>query len=199
MKNIPQAVIDEVASGRTIRYEVIEVYLSTPLFMTTAPHDIMVNTSSTAAATLFIANGGWLGWDNVKESSDFKSIQSNFKFNGAIPEISAAFRNERIVNKRIVAHKLYVSKESGRALIGEPIMIRGGYMQEYNRSVNETSGNSIINVKCSNLGSNIMNKNGVKTNTTSYQAKFGDSLFMDYASVSVPEIQWGLTAENNAD
>jgi hypothetical protein len=187
-RSLPAGALDVLTSRSFITCELIELELSTPLYLNSSQYDIVATTATSQGQQTFLAQGQFLNYSGVRETDEMRVNTVNVSFSGATNQFINIALNDRILHRPFRIYKVFINS-SNLALLTEPVMIYDGTI--VGATVEESSDNSIVTLQTANEFYDFERRNGRRTNTGSQQRFFPGDLGMDFSTKSISDIKWG--------
>lgn len=195
MKTFSDAVRGEFYRQNFIAVDLVELHLSTPLYLATGGISISYDsaTAPTAGTNSYTAQGDFLGFSGLSEDFDVRVGKFTIYLSAVGNNYVNKFVDQDFEGKRVVVYKAFLNYNN-LAIVGTPIMMFDGII--YNASITEKSNSCQINVECSSLFADFERTQGRKTNNNSnwfYQGVQYDTSMEKSGWVGQSEFKWGRT------
>tara|TARA_R110002012_G_C11476680_1_gene594580 strand:+ start:106 stop:732 length:627 start_codon:yes stop_codon:yes gene_type:complete len=164
----------------------------TMLQYNTGPIDLVVNTP-TSGTTLYVAQGDFINFGNLKETADL-SVQSFDVLFSAVDTttLSALVTSDaglkRISGRQAVFYRVVLGDDYSFSST-DVYMIFDGTIDGY--SITEDENTSTLSITCSNNFAKFDSINGRKTNPASQNVRFPNDRGFEFASALKQDIRWG--------
>lgn len=203
MKSISNTVRNEFYRQNFIAVDLIEIHLSTPLYLASGGIDIPYdsNTAPTSGTNSYSAQGDFISFTGMAEDFDVKVGKFNISLSGVgnnyiekFIDVSTNVQNKiGYEGARVVAYKAFLNYND-MTIAGTPLMLFDG--QIFNVTIQETAKTCAINVECASLFSDFERTAGRKTNNNSnwlFQGVQYDTSMEQSGYVGSTEYKWGKT------
>ncbi len=137
----------------------------------------------------YVANGHFLQFDGVEESTETIIPQANIVLSGVDQAWIQKVLEKKFVNRRIVVRK--ASCDAAWNVVVDPGVLFDGFMKRPRIVEDSDSGKCHVLVECSHDAADFENAGGRRTNHELEQLHFpGDGIFK-YASQGNRQLLWG--------
>jgi len=180
----------KLAGSSVFAVDLIELQLSTSLYFTSANIDIDYDspTAPDAGTNTYLAQGQFLSFGNIIESSDLRVGQVDITFTAVDTTTVALLLNNNYMNKRVVIYRAIL--DSDYSFTSDDIFtVFDGKIMNY--SIRETDKSATVVMTVASLFADFERRNGRKTNPASQQIHFSGDLGMDFSAQIVKDIKWG--------
>ena len=170
--------------------DLIELHLSTPRYLTTAPINITFDSASApdSGANTYLAQGQFLQFSQVAESSDIRINQLIMTFTAVDTTTLALLLNDDYINTRVVIYRALLDDDY--AFTSDDVFtLFDGKITGYQIREEETT--STIQIIVASMFADFERVNGRKTNPASQKLHFPDDEGMQYSASIVKEMKWG--------
>lgn len=185
---LPAGAVDILTSGAFVTTELVEIGLSTPLYLTTAQFDISAATATSGGTQTYIAQGQFMSYTGVREIDEVRVNNINVTFSGATNTYVNIALNDNYLHRPFRIYKIFLNSAT-MALLTDPIMIYDGSIT--GASVEESSRESLVTFQTSNEFYDFERTAGRRTNTGSQTRFYPGDKGMDYSTQSISDIRWG--------
>jgi hypothetical protein len=195
LTKLPVAIVNQLTSRAFISTELIEIGLSTPLYLTTAPFDIKgLTTPTSAGAKTYIAQGSFLSFTGIKTVEKVRVNNITLTLNGANSFYVNMVLNDNYLHRPIRIYKYFMPQRLTPNSAGAwthipPVLIYEGVMT--GAQINESEKESIITIVTNSEFYDFMRTNGRKTNKQSQQKHFPTDQGMNFSTANISDITWG--------
>ena len=168
----------------------IELHLSTPRYLTTAPINITFDSASApdSGANTYLAQGQFLQFSQVAESSDIRINQLIMTFTAVDTTTLALLLNDDYINTRVVIYRALLDDDY--AFTSDDVFtLFDGKITGYQIREEETT--STIQIIVASMFADFERVNGRKTNPASQKLHFPDDEGMQYSASIVKDMKWG--------
>ena len=180
----------KVASTNLFVAELIELHLSTSLYLTSTNINIDYDspTAPDAGTNTYLAQGQFLFFGNVTESSDLRVGQIDMTFTAVDTTTISLLINNEYINKRVVIYRAIM--DSDYSFTSDDVFtIFDGRIIGY--SIRETNESATVVLTVASQFADFERTNGRRTNPASQQVHFPADKGMDFSAQIVKDIKWG--------
>lgn len=157
---------------------IVSIGFDTPVYLTTYQHDI------SHGGNTYLANGHLLHVDTISENQDTQVGYLDITLSGADQTYVSIFLNGHYVGREVVISRVIVDDDGN--MVGAPFMPYVGQIDAFDFTDEE------INVSISSHWADFERINSMRTNDNSQQSVFPGDKGMEYASLIVKDIKWGV-------
>lgn len=170
--------------------DLIEMHLDTPLFFTTTNINILYDspTAPVAGINTYLAQGAFLNFGNIVESSDLRVGQLDMTFTAVDTTTIALLINNEYVDKRVVIYRAILDDEYTFGN-DDVFTVFDGRILGY--SIRETETTATVVITASSQFADFERTNGRRTNPASQNIHFPNDRGMDFSAQIVKDIKWG--------
>tara|TARA_Y100000592_G_scaffold96477_1_gene165053 strand:- start:752 stop:1333 length:582 start_codon:yes stop_codon:yes gene_type:complete len=170
--------------------DLIELQLSTALYFTSSNIDIDFdsNTAPDSGVNTYLAQGQFLYFGNIVESSDLRVGQVDLTFTAVDTTTVALLLNNNYMNKRVVIYRAILDEDYSFTS-DDVFTVFDGRIMNYN--IRETDSTATVTMTVASLFADFERKNGRRTNNASQQRVFSSDLGMNFSAEIVKDIKWG--------
>ena len=170
--------------------DLIELQLSTALYFTSSNIDIDFdsNTAPDSGVNTYLAQGQFLYFGNIVESSDLRVGQVDLTFTAVDTTTVALLLNNNYMNKRVVIYRAILDEDYSFTS-DDVFTVFDGRIMNYN--IRETDLTATVTMTVASLFADFERKNGRRTNNASQQRVFSSDLGMNFSAEIVKDIKWG--------
>lgn len=187
-KTLSAGVETEIGNTHYIAAELVEFELSTPLYLTTAQFDVETSTGTSGGTQTYIAQGSFLGFSALGETSDLRINNITISFSAATNTYVNIALNDNYLHRVIRIYKVWFNT-ADLSVIANPLLLYEGTITGVN--VVDTSSETTVNFDTSNQFYDFERTNGRKTNEGSQRRQFPADRGMQYSTSDVADINWG--------
>jgi hypothetical protein len=164
--------------------------LSTSLYFTSSNIDIDFdsNTAPDSGTNTYLAQGQFLYFGNITESSDLRVGQVDLTFTAVDTTTVALLLNNNYMNKRVVIYRAILDEDYSFTS-DDVFTVFDGRIMNYN--IRETESTATVTMTVASLFADFERKNGRRTNNASQQRVFSSDLGMNFSAEIVKDIKWG--------
>ena len=177
-RGLDPAIVAELAKDRTNETALVEIHLSTPLFMTTFRSPINVATGTSNGVQTFRANGNFIGFGSYTEQTGLVASKLYVSLSGVSRSILDVFLNDEYLEKKIVIYD--VNFDDNFNIVDAPVNAWEGDMQSY--SIDETKNTSRLIITCLHVVADHDDIECRRTNSVSQQRHFRGDLGFDFVA-----------------
>ena len=177
--------------GRTLFIaDLLELHLATPIYFTTTNINLIYNspTSVDSSATTFLAQGHFLSYGQVVESSDLRVGTIELNFTAVDTTMVAVVLNNDYIDKRVVIYRAILSSDYSFTS-NDVFMIFDGFITGYAISEEEKTASLVLT--CSSQFADFERTGGRRSNPASQNLYFPNDRGMDFSPQIVKDIKWG--------
>tara|TARA_E500000331_G_C17170580_1_gene675874 strand:+ start:593 stop:1174 length:582 start_codon:yes stop_codon:yes gene_type:complete len=180
----------KLAGSKLFAADLVELHLSTPLYFTTTNIDIDFDsaTAPDAGANTYLAQGQFLFFGNVVESSDLRVGQIDMTFTAVDTTTIALLINNSYMNKRVVVYRA-ILQEDYSFTADDVFTVFDGFIMGY--SIQETNDTATVTMTVASQFADFERANGRKTNPASQQIHFPNDDGMNFSAQIVKDLKWG--------
>lgn len=195
MKSYSSALRTEFYRQNFIAVDLVEIHLSTPLYLAGGGINIPFNSSTapTAGTNTYTAQGDFLGFSGMSEDFDVRVGKFTIYLSAVGNSYVNKFVDQDFEGKRVVVYKAFLNYND-LSIVDTPIMMFDGII--YNASITEKTNSCQINIDCSSLFADFERTAGRRTNNNSnwfYQGVQYDTSMAKSGWVGQSEFKWGRT------
>lgn len=195
MKSFSNEVRTEFYRQNFIAVDLVELHLSTPLYLASGGIDIAYDSSTapSSGSHTYTAQGDFLGFSSLSEDFDVRVGKFTIYLSAVGNSYVNKFVDQDFEGKRVVVHKAFLNYND-LSIVGTPILMFDGVM--YNAAITEKSNSCQINIDCSSLFADFERTAGRRTNNTSnwfYQGVQYDTSMAKSGWVGQSDFKWGRT------
>lgn len=189
-RGIASSLQTKLAARSVFAADLIELHLSTPLYFTSTNIDIDFDsdTAPTTGSNTYLAQGQFLFFSNITESSDLRVGQIDMTFTAVDTTTVALLINNEFMNKRVVIYRAVLDNEYNFTS-DDVFTVFDGNIMGY--SINETNETATVTITVASQFADFERTNGRKTNPASQQIHFANDKGMDFSAQIVKDLKWG--------
>ena len=189
-RGIASSLQTKLAARSVFAANLIELHLSTPLYFTSTNIDIDFDsdTAPTTGSNTYLAQGQFLFFSNITESSDLRVGQIDMTFTAVDTTTVALLINNEFMNKRVVIYRAVLDNEYNFTS-DDVFTVFDGNIMGY--SINETNETATVTITVASQFADFERTNGRKTNPASQQIHFANDKGMDFSAQIVKDLKWG--------
>lgn len=180
----------KLGSREVFAADLIELHLSTALYFTSTNIDIDFDsaTAPDAGTNTYLAQGQFLYYGNIVESSDLRVGQVDLTFTAVDTTTVALLINNNYMNKRVVIYRAVLDSDYSFTS-NDVFTVFDGTIMNY--SIRESEGTATVTMTVSSQFADFERTNGRKTNPASQNVHFSTDKGMDFSTQIVKDIKWG--------
>jgi len=178
-------------SARTVfAADLMELHLATPLYFTSTNIDIDYDseTAPDSGTNTYLAQGQFLRFSNITESSDIRVGQLDMTFTAVDTTTVSLLINNEYMNKRVVIYRAVLASDYSFTS-DDVFTVFDGIIMGYSIQVTNESATETITV--ASQFADFERTNGRKTNPASQQVHFPTDKGMDFSAQIVKDLKWG--------
>jgi len=189
-RGIASSLQTKLAARSVFAADLIELHLSTPLYFTSTNIDIDFDsdTAPDTGSNTYLAQGQFLFFSNITESSDLRVGQIDMTFTAVDTTTVALLINNEFMNKRVVIYRAVLDNEYNFTS-DDVFTIFDGNIMGY--SINEESDNATVTITVASQFADFERTSGRRTNPASQQIHFANDKGMDFSAQIVKDLKWG--------
>jgi hypothetical protein len=189
-RGIASSLQTKLAARSVFAADLIELHLSTPLYFTSTNIDIDFDsdTAPDTGSNTYLAQGQFLFFSNITESSDLRVGQIDMTFTAVDTTTVALLINNEFMNKRVVIYRAVLDNEYNFTS-DDVFTVFDGNIMGY--SINETNDTATVTITVASQFADFERSNGRKTNPASQQIHFANDKGMDFSAQIVKDLKWG--------
>tara|TARA_R100001460_G_scaffold56714_1_gene96413 strand:- start:2815 stop:3396 length:582 start_codon:yes stop_codon:yes gene_type:complete len=189
-RGIASSLQTKLAARSVFAADLIELHLSTPLYFTSTNIDIDFDsdTAPDTGSNTYLAQGQFLFFSNITESSDLRVGQIDMTFTAVDTTTVALLINNEFMNKRVVIYRAVLDNEYNFTS-DDVFTIFDGNIMGY--SINEESDNATVTITVASQFADFERTSGRRTNPASQQIHFPTDKGMDFSAQIVKDLKWG--------
>jgi hypothetical protein len=180
----------KLAARTLFAADLIELHLDTPLYFTSTNIDIDYDsaTAPDAGSNTYLAQGQFLFFGNIVESSDLRVGQIDMTFTAVDTTTVALLINNEYLNKRVVIYRAVLNDDYSFT-DDDVFTIFDGIVVGY--SISETDTTATVVITVASQFADFERTNGRRTNPASQQVHFANDKGMDFSAQIVKDLKWG--------
>ena len=180
----------KLAARSVFAADLIELHLATPLYFTSTNIDIDFDsaTAPDSGTNTYLAQGQFLNFSNITESSDIRAGQLDMTFTAVDTTTVALLINNEYMNKRVVIYRAVLDDEYNFTS-NDVFTVFDGIIMGY--SIQESQDSSTVTITVASQFADFERTSGRKTNPASQQVHFASDKGMDFSAQIVKDLKWG--------
>ena len=189
-RSIASATQTKLAGSSVFVADLIELQLSTTQYLTTTNINISFDsaTAPDAGTNTYLAQGQFLFFGNVVESSDLRVGQIDMTFTAVDTTTIALLINNVYMNKRVVVYRA-ILQDDYSFTSDDVFTVFDGFIMGY--SISETNTTATVTMTVASQFADFERSNGRKTNPSSQQIHFPNDEGMNFSAQIVKDLKWG--------
>jgi len=189
-RQIASSLQTKLAARTVFAADLIELHLSTPLYFTSTNIDIDYDTDTApdSGTNTYLAQGQFLNFSNITESSDIRAGQIDMTFTAVDTTTVALLINNEYLNKRVVIYRA-VLDDQYNFTSDDIYTVFDGTIMGY--SIQETQDSATVTITVASQFADFERTNGRRTNPASQQVHFPSDKGMDFSAQIVKDLKWG--------
>jgi len=182
----------KLAARTLFAADLIELHLDTPLYFTSTNIDIDYDsaTAPDAGSNTYLAQGQFLFFGNIVESSDLRVGQIDMTFTAVDTTTVALLINNEYLNKRVVIYRAILNDDYSFTN-DDVYTIFDGRILGY--SIREETNTATIVITVASQFADFERTNGRRTNPASQNREFASDQGMNFSAQIIQDIRWGRT------
>ncbi len=180
----------EFQSKKIFGADLIELHLSTPRYLTTTNINIDYDspTAPDSGANTYLAQGQFLSFGNITESSDLRINQLIMNFTAVETTTLALLLNNDYINTRVVIHRVLFDEDYSFTS-DDVFTLFDGKITGY--QIREEEKTATLAIIVASMFADFERLNGRKTNPASQKIHFPDDEGFQYSAAIVKDMKWG--------
>ena len=178
-------------AGKTIfGCDLIELHLSTARYLTTANINIDYDSASApdSGSNTYLAQGQFLRYSNITESSDLRTNQIILDFTAVDTTTLALLLNNDYINTRVVIYRVLL--DSDYTFTSDDVFtLFDGKITGY--QIREDDTMAIVSIIVASQFADFERTNGRKTNPASQKLYYPGDEGMQYSASIIKDMKWG--------
>lgn len=137
----------------------------------------------------YLACGDMVGFESVSETSDLRINSVTAGMSGVDQAYLAELYSLNYLDRPIRIYRAYL--DDGGAIIGEPLLLFEGRINEPTVQDDPETGKFIVAIKADSIWTDFEQTNGLKTNDSTHQRIFPGDKGFEFAAQILDQIKWG--------
>ncbi len=189
-RDLASSLQTKLASRTVFAADLIELHLATPLYFTSTNIDLDFDsdTAPDTGSNTYLAQGQFLRFGNVTESSDLRVGQIDMTFTAVDTTTVALLINNEYMNKRVVIYRAVLDSDYNFTT-DDVFTVFDGIIMGY--AISEENSTATVTITVASQFADFERTNGRKTNPSSQQVHFPTDLGMDFSAQIVKDLRWG--------
>ena len=189
-RDLASSLQTKLAARSVFAADLIELHLATPLYFTSTNIDIDYDsaTAPDSGTNTYLAQGQFLNFSNITESSDIRVGQLDMTFTAVDTTTVSLLINNEYMNKRVVIYRAVLADDYSFTS-DDVFTVFDGIIMGY--SIQETNESATVTITVASQFADFERTNGRKTNPASQQVHFPTDKGMDFSAQIVKDLKWG--------
>ena len=189
-RDLASSLQTKLAARTVFAADLMELHLATPLYFTSTNIDIDYDseTAPDSGTNTYLAQGQFLRFSNITESSDIRVGQLDMTFTAVDTTTVSLLINNEYMNKRVVIYRAVLADDYSFTS-DDVFTVFDGIIMGY--SIQETAESATVTVTVASQFADFERTNGRKTNPASQQVHFPTDKGMDFSAQIVKDLKWG--------
>jgi hypothetical protein len=189
-RNITADLQNKLEGRNLFLADLMELHLDTPLYFTTTNINLNYDslTAPTAGTNTYLAQGQFIGYGNINESSDLRVGTLELTFTAVDSTMVAVVLNNDYIDKRVVIYRAILNNDYSFTDT-DVFLTFDGYITGY--SIAEEENTATLTLECSSQFADFERTNGRRSNPASQNLHFSTDRGMDFSPQIVKDIKWG--------
>lgn len=188
MKSFSLGVVNEITSTNYISAELVEIDLTTPLYLSTAVFDVVTSTETSGGTQTYIAQGSFMGFTGVSETEELRINNVSINFSAATTAYVNIALGDNYLHRSIRIYKVWFDKTT-MAVIASPVLIYDGTIT--GASVSDSEDESVVSFVTANQFYDFDRTAGRRSNDGSQRRFYPGDSGMIYSTSDIADILWG--------
>jgi hypothetical protein len=189
-RDIASSLETKLAARTVFAADLIELHLATPLYFTSTNIDIDYDsaTAPDSGTNTYLAQGQFLRFSNITESSDIRVGQLDMTFTAVDTTTVSLLINNEYMNKRVVIYRAVLADDYSFTS-DDVFTVFDGIIMGY--SIQEANDTATVTITVASQFADFERTSGRKTNPASQQVHFPTDKGMDFSAQIVKDLKWG--------
>ena len=189
-RNIGAALQSKLEAKQVFVADLIEMHFDTPIYFTTTNINLTFDsdTAPDSSANTYLAQGQFLSYGNIVESSDLRIGTLELTFTAVDPTMVAIVLNNAYIDKRVVIYRA-VLNANYTFTSSDVFLVFDGRITGY--LIKEAEKTAEIILTCASQFADFERTNGRRTNPASQNLYFPGDRGMDFSPQIAKNIAWG--------
>jgi hypothetical protein len=189
-RDLASSLQTKLAARTVFAADLMELHLATPLYFTSTNIDIDYDsaTAPDSGTNTYLAQGQFLNFSNITESSDIRVGQLDMTFTAVDTTTVSLLINNEYMNKRVVIYRAVLASDYSFTS-DDVFTVFDGIIMGY--SIQETNESATVTITVASQFADFERTNGRKTNPASQQVHFPTDKGMDFSAQIVKDLKWG--------
>lgn len=188
MKTLDAGILSEISDYSYVTAELVEIALSTPLYLTNAGYNIVATTATSGGSQTYLAQGNFISFTSISETTELRINNISINFSAATNTFVNIALSDNYLHRKIRIYKTWFNKSS-LVMVGTPLLVYSGSIT--GASIADTDTETTVSFVTANQFYDFERTAGRLTNKTSQQRFYPGDRGMDYSTAEVADIQWG--------
>jgi hypothetical protein len=189
-RNINTSLQNKLEGRSVFVADLIEMHFDTPIYLTTTNINLSFDsiTAPTAGSNTYLAQGQFLSYGNIVESSDLRIGTLELTFTAVDTTMVAVVLNNNYIDKRVVIYRAVLGDDY-TFTSNDVFLVFDGRITGY--LIKEADKTAEIILTCASQFADFERTNGRRTNPASQNLHFSGDRGMDFSPQIVKDIAWG--------
>ena len=189
-RNIPAGLQEKLGAKSLFVADLIELHFANPLYLTTTNINLSWDspTAPDAGANTYLAQGLFLNYGDIIESSDLRVGTLELNFTAVDPTMIAVLLNNAYIDKRVVLYRAVIENDYSFTS-NDVYTIFDGRISGW--KIKEERNSADISISVASFFADFNRSNGRRTNPASQNLYFPSDRGMDFSPQIVKDIRWG--------
>ena len=189
-RNISGELQDRLQSSKVFVADLIEMHFATPIYFTTTNINLAFDsdTAPTAGSNTYLAQGQFLSYGNIIESSDLRMGTLELTFTAVDTTMVAVVLNNAYIDKRVVIYRAVLNSNYSFTS-NDVFLVFDGRITGY--LIREAEKTAEVILTCASQFADFERTNGRRTNPASQNLYFPGDRGMDFSPQIAKDIAWG--------
>tara|TARA_A100001201_G_scaffold89129_1_gene78061 strand:- start:973 stop:1554 length:582 start_codon:yes stop_codon:yes gene_type:complete len=189
-RGLPSALDTEFQGKKIFGADLIELHLSTPRYLTTSNINLDFDsaTAPDSGTNTYLAQGQFIQYSNITESSDLRINQLIMDFTAVDTTTLALLLNNDYINTRVVIYRALLDEDYGFTS-DDVFTLFDGKITGY--QIREENDTAIVSVVVASMFADFERLNGRKTNPASQNIHFPNDKGFQYSAAIIKDMKWG--------
>ena len=184
-RGLSTAVKNELATGVIDPVLLIEIDFSTPVYLTNASFDL--TSSISGSSRTYVSNGHFKNITGVNETNKPTKNTLSLSLSGVDQTYVSLALSENIIAKEVYIYRGFL--DTTNTLIADPFLLFFGTIDEY--KISDTTETAHLVLQITSHWGNFSKTSGRVTTDNAQQRFFSGDKGMEFAALTVRDIQWG--------
>lgn len=189
-RNISADLQNKLGGSKVFVADLIELHFATPIYFTTTNISLRFDsdTAPTAGTNVYLAQGQFLSYGNIIESSDLRIGTLELTFTAVDTTMVAVVLNNAYIDKRVVIYRAVVGSNYTFSS-SDVFLVFDGRITGF--LIKEADKTAEVILTCASQFADFERTNGRRTNPASQNLYFPGDRGMDFSPQIAKDIAWG--------